>query len=248
MVYLLNACDSCKTEYIMESAEDVFCPHCGAKVTLSSQVQAIKSGSDAPEIERLKKLVLERDIIIKNLNLSINEINEKHSKEISAYEDMCRTKDDTVLGCETQIVKLLADIDFYKEKSESKDGRVSRRQTDDADGKDIYMNYLESANRRKKPLPDTFKRKYLDIDENDIKEGAVGIGTSVYMREKEGGVFEIYPNEMIIAPEMRDTYKKLFDLTNDEDGIKVINIIPGMMRAADAGYYNLIIKGKVIFG
>ena len=246
MVYLFNVCDGCGLQYQLGSLEDAFCPDCGTRIAFSTQVQNIIGCSDNEEVAKLRKQLSEKDLELRSLSVSMSELQKKTKKELNSMEELCREKNYQVLSCENQIKQSQAEITFLKKKLESKSGIISADAPDTKTEEGIYLEYLGRKNRKGNPLPDKFIIKYLDLRADVIADCEVGTGAAVYICQSKYELYNCYPSEMILAPDMRLKYKRLFNLSN-EDGSKVMDIVPCHLSASNTGYYKLISKGKIIF-
>ena len=235
MIYRINICDYCKKACRLDNADDFYCPFCGAKIntsyTADSGVLAAKLIEKQSEIDKLKQ--------------KIETINQKTR---SAAES--KDTENKILMTEIEKLKSQNDVLSRKiKKSEEAlqaESRAEKLITAGKTNADIFLQFINITDKKNNPLPLNFKKAYLDLSGTYILDGRRGTDTSVYICKKEADIFEIYPNELIVSPVMRDYYNILYEFAN-KDGKSVISIEPCLVETSNTGYYNLLTKGNIAF-
>lgn len=226
MIYFINVCDKCGSIYRMANNNDRFCPFCGTEVKLPF------GGADTEELN-------------KEIQAGKREITRlKNELEMAAIKKdnrlMAENKQLTLENRE--LTKKLGTLERVAAEEEAREKlEVKGKQNNE-----IFIQFINLADKKSNPLPAAFKRRYLDLSGKYILDGERGKDTSVYLCGVSGKTAEIYPNEMILSPLMRDYYLPLFDIAN-KFGKDMTAFTPAVVETANSGYYKLVSKGKIVF-
>lgn len=237
MIYRINICEYCGLACRLANPDDVFCPFCGAEIKLTDSIGNVELAKKLKE-KQAEIDALERKIqnIQTKAKQSTNEIISKANKTAEENEAL-KAKNKELSD---KIEKLNKINEAKKEDSTEKLITSGKSNTD------IYLQFINISDKKNNPLPVNFKKAYLDLSGSYILNGVKGTDTAVYMCPQKNNTLEVFPNELIISPIMRDYYHILFELKN-KDGKNIKTIEPCILNTSNTGYFDMTQKGSIIF-